>query len=451
MSSQPPMGGAPVTGAFDSSSPDDEQLVAYLDGELDGQTVAEIETKLATDPHLRTRLNDLRSAWDLLEELPPVAPNPKFARSTIEMVAMSAASQAESKRDPLRNWRVWSLTLLVLPLMFAAGYAVVRSTQRLSERQALEVLPVLADWDALKLVERYDWLEKIRSVQDLDRVAKRSSSSGLGVGMVPESLEARRDWIEHLSDTGRDRLSANLEEFNNRTTPAQRQRITALAAQIYSGPDPQADLQAARDYAQFLNELGISERTAHLAIQDDAARLDDLTRRVNRKMVDVYTQELPPDAPDREAIRNWIQEMQDQYGGSLPRNSVLLDLGRRTAFGDSVIDDVDLDYLLETLTPQAQEIINRLKTPEAKYAALILFVFDTQGGFFGAGSRRNLDRAQLTERFNTLPPNRKGMIEFLPPDAAQRSLGVRPDARPRSAGGAPAGLPQRGTGRNQTP
>lgn len=442
MSSQPPLGGAPVTGQFDGSSPDDEQLVAYLDGELDQQSVSEIETKLATDPHLRGRLNELRSAWDLLEELPPVHPNPKFARSTIEMVAMSAASQAETKSDPLRSWRLWSVALLVLPLMFGGGYAIMRSTQRMSEQKALEVLPVLADWDALKWVERYEWLQKIRTVENLDRVARRSSTSGLGVGLVPTTLEQRHAWIQELGSTTRDRLSANLEEFNKRTSPAQRQRIVSLADQIYASPKPLEELQAARDYAQFLSELSISDRVAHLDIKDDGERLDDLARRVNRKMVDVYIQELAPDSPDREAIRKWIQEMQDQYGNSLPRNSVLFDLGRRTAFGDSVIDDVDLDYLLESLSPEAQEIISRLQSPEAKHAALILFVFDTQGGFPGS-NRRKVDRAELTRRFEALPAANQDMLEFFPPEVAQRSLGMRSEGRPDGRS-PPPGNPPRG-------
>lgn len=436
MSSQPPMGGIPITGNFDGSSPDDEQLVAYLDGELDQQSAAEIESKLASDPHLRTRLNDLRSAWDLLEELPPVKPNPKFARSTIEMVAMSAADQAERKKDPLRNWRMWSAVLLIVPLMFGIGYAIVRSTQRIAERQALAVLPVLADWDALKWVERYDWLQKIHEVEHLDQVAKRSSSSSseLGVGLVPDSLEERRAWIERLSSSrDRDRLSANLEEFNKRTSPDQRQRIITLAEQIYRGPDALRDLQAARSYAQFLSELGISDRVAHTSITDDDERLRDLTRRVNRKMVDVYAQELAPDSPDREAIRKWIEEMQDQYGNLLPRGNVLFDLARRRAFGDSVIDDVDLDYLLESLSPDAQAVINRLETTEAKHAALILLVEDTQGGFFGTGNRRNVDRTMLNERFKKLPEERRGMIEFMPPEEAQRSLRSenRPTTKPQ--------------------
>ena len=47
-----------------------QQLVAYLDGELDDETNQEIERRLSADPEYRLRLQQLQQAWDLLDELP---------------------------------------------------------------------------------------------------------------------------------------------------------------------------------------------------------------------------------------------------------------------------------------------------------------------------------------------------------------------------------------------
>ena len=433
--SSPPMNDSAGLGGFDNMRPDDEALVAYLDGELDRGSASEIEMKLAGDAQLRRRLNDLRAAWDLLEELPLVEPNPRFAQSTIEMVAMNAASLSDKQVDHRTRWRWAIATLLILPLMFALGYAAVRASQRLAESQAIEQLHILADWDALKNVGSYEWLQQIRSVRDLDRVTKRLSSAGLGNGAVPITNSERRAWIQSLSGTSRDRLSANLVDFK-RASPADRERITQLAKQIYQGADPLGDLQAARDYSHFLSEMSVSDRANHLDQSDWTKRLDDLTRRVNRRLVEVYTQELTPDSPDRMAVAQWLEDMKAKYGEELPRGPQS-DLMRRVIFDSySVIGDEDLDDLLQSLTPEAQEIIGRIRSKEAQYFALIFyFINDTRSFFPGGGGGRLPDRATLTKRFEALPPSRKGVIEFLPPEIAQGSLGMPSEAGPAPGNG----------------
>ena len=50
----------------DSSNQDDQesqQIVAYLDGELDSATNAEIEKRLADDAEFALRLQQLQRAW----------------------------------------------------------------------------------------------------------------------------------------------------------------------------------------------------------------------------------------------------------------------------------------------------------------------------------------------------------------------------------------------------
>ena len=425
----PPISDASALGGFDHMGPDDELLVAYLDGELDKGSASAIEIKLASNADLRRRLNDLRATWDLLEELPPAEPNPRFAQSTIEMVAMSAASQSDKKSDRRGRWR-WAAALLVmLPAMVGIGYAVVRTTQRLAERQALEVVHILADWEALKEVGSYEWLQKIRTVRDLDRVTKRSLTSGLGAGVVPDSISDRRAWIQKLSDTNRDRLSANLVAFK-RTPPAERQPIVDLAKQIYEGPDPLGDLQAARDYYHFVNEMSITDRANHRDQKDAAQRLDDLTWRVNRRMLAVYSQDLSPDSPDRQAVVRWIDEMKQQYGSALGRG-VSSDLMKWLSGSTSVIGEEDLDNLLVSLSPEAQEYIGRIRTTEAQHKALVLFfILDAQPFFPGRSSRHAFDRAQLTKSFERLPQSRKAVIEFLPAELAQASLGMPSESDP---------------------
>lgn len=424
--------GAPIPSSQMSAVPaeggnaDEELLVAYLDGELDAESVSHVETKLAKDPTYRQSLNDLRAAWDLLEELPAVELNPTFAQSTIEMVAMKAGPFSKNRIIKRLGWRLMAACLLAVPVMFALGYIGMRAYQRFTERHAIDDVHILADWDALKAVESFEWLQELRKVNYLVQVAKRPTSSELGVGIVPKSLNERRKWIQELDPSDRDRLSANLLAFKHAPAGA-RQRIVDLAQRIHASPDAEANLQVARSYVYFLSEMSISDRTAHLdETNDHETRLNDLRRRVNRRLVDVYTENLTPESSDFVAVKRWIKQMQETYNGSLPHNSVLDDLDRRNTFGDSVIDENDLDNLLQSLTPEAQTILGRLQTKELQHAALILyFVNKAQPDYQSFGTQRAMDRAKLTERFKQLPDNRRSELEFLPPETAQRWLGMQ--------------------------
>ena len=44
--------------------PDDELLVAYLDGELQRQEQSDLENRLLTNEKLRLRLQQLQTGWD---------------------------------------------------------------------------------------------------------------------------------------------------------------------------------------------------------------------------------------------------------------------------------------------------------------------------------------------------------------------------------------------------
>ena len=63
--------------------PIDEQLVAYLDGELESQERDELEKRLGSDGQLRLRLRTLQRGWEMLENLPQVAPSPNLLETQL--------------------------------------------------------------------------------------------------------------------------------------------------------------------------------------------------------------------------------------------------------------------------------------------------------------------------------------------------------------------------------
>ena len=61
------------------TDPGDDELTAYLDGELDGAAARAVEANLANDLTARRQAEGLKKAFDLLDYLPKAEPSPDFA------------------------------------------------------------------------------------------------------------------------------------------------------------------------------------------------------------------------------------------------------------------------------------------------------------------------------------------------------------------------------------
>src|SRR5688500_20392718 len=61
----------------------DQEIVAYLDGELDPAAAARVERRMAEDPRYNARLNQLEKTWDLLDSLGPTEADDSFTQSTV--------------------------------------------------------------------------------------------------------------------------------------------------------------------------------------------------------------------------------------------------------------------------------------------------------------------------------------------------------------------------------
>src|SRR6476619_6549122 len=76
----------------------DEEIVAYLDGELDPEAEARVARRLSDDPAYCQRLNQLQQAWDLLDNLRGTEADDEFTASTVAMVAVHAEQEAQSQQ-----------------------------------------------------------------------------------------------------------------------------------------------------------------------------------------------------------------------------------------------------------------------------------------------------------------------------------------------------------------
>ena len=177
---------------------EDETLVAYLDGELSSEEITAINSSLQHDSDLRKRIENLRTTWDLLEELPNEKPNFALVQSTIEMVSLAIAQEKKSWLQRILGNR-WAMLTLATMLAFAVGVVTAQKRTSVQNQQFLEDLPIFVHYKEFANVDSTDWLKKLGSIDDLVRAAVRRQS--VAEEMLPAALEGRSNWVK-AADAG---------------------------------------------------------------------------------------------------------------------------------------------------------------------------------------------------------------------------------------------------------
>jgi len=137
-----------------------EELVAYLDGELDTESNRRIERQLSRDLTLRQQLRELQQSWDLLDHLPRADVDESFTQSTVAMVALRAADEVRlaETSDTRRGRYVWLAAAVSAALAFVAAFGVTRWWANRSTRQLLQDLPVIENIDEYRYAESIEFL-----------------------------------------------------------------------------------------------------------------------------------------------------------------------------------------------------------------------------------------------------------------------------------------------------
>jgi anti-sigma factor RsiW len=150
-----------MTPEMDSNLPvGPDDLIAYLDGEVDAQTRQKIERCLVEDPQLVQRMREHQQAWDLLDELPREEVSGEFTKTTLEMVAVAAESDVEAAAVHSHNHRRWLRAVAGATLIAASLTGFWMATSRLARpnRQLLQDLPVIENLEAFQYAETIDFL-----------------------------------------------------------------------------------------------------------------------------------------------------------------------------------------------------------------------------------------------------------------------------------------------------
>jgi len=142
-----------------------EEIVAYLDGELDAEAVQHVEQQLEGNPHYRLRLQQLERAWECLDLLPGEEADEKFTKSTVEMVAVAAEQDArETSNVDVRNRRThWVVGIAVLFASTAASFLLFAWSGNSSNDDLLRDLQVIENVDQYLHAGSVDFLQQLHA------------------------------------------------------------------------------------------------------------------------------------------------------------------------------------------------------------------------------------------------------------------------------------------------
>ncbi len=246
----------------------DEDLVAYLDGELPPDDERTVEAQLAADADARARADELKRTYDLLDFLPKPEPSASFTTRTMTAVmplssASASGSQFVPASAPARRWWPEAVAWVAVAVVAVAlgGFA-----HRLVVPPAVEKPPDPPTADDFKLMAR---LPLYAGVDDLDflRALERADL------FDGEPAVAADRPAPPMADDEREALLAQFRTF----PPARQQQLRKLHQSLADLTPPERDplLRTLEGYAVWLGRLPPADRRRILDAEPNK-RLDEV-------------------------------------------------------------------------------------------------------------------------------------------------------------------------------
>lgn len=146
-----------------SFSESTEELVAYIDGELDDSQRIAVEARLDQDADFRAEYESLCQSWKMLDYLPTTNSNEDFTRTTIAMATVSLAEERTiaQRRARARTWKRRLLAASGWSAVAAAAFFVVARPSWQNESKRLHDIPVIESMDAYMYGESVEFLREL--------------------------------------------------------------------------------------------------------------------------------------------------------------------------------------------------------------------------------------------------------------------------------------------------
>ena len=285
----------------------DEQLTAYLDGELSPAEASSLERNLVDDEKLRLRLAALRQAYDLLDEIPETPHNQRFTKSTLELVIkdLSTTTRFTSGSEPKvhaepTDWWAWPRVTVLLATFVILGVVAAIAINFENTRRELKDLGLIAGIRGLEDINELKTAVKLSKETEIFAVLRDNLSEKL-IPPPPDSTWQRTTWVQGLTpnqisrlDSGRERLS----KLDRET----RTRLAAIESQIESLPDHNQIQETVHLTGLVLDSLGSSKRL-DMEVMKSEQRYEYLKELLCMKAAVYYAAHIPPE--DVSALEQW--------------------------------------------------------------------------------------------------------------------------------------------------
>ena len=297
-----------------AESPLEEQLVAYLDGELDGESCRRIEELLAVDPEIRRKLHRLERTWEMLDELDTAPVGEDFTRTTLEMVALAAEQDVRKSVEeaPRRRRRMW---LLAGGIMFAAGLAgfmaftlLAANPNRELNKALIRDLPVLENLDEYRQIQDIEFL---RLLQNSGLFSKGNSKEETVLASRPGTVGVKGDlveYIQNLKPEQKDELVHKRERFAG-LGPDEQNRLRELHEQIQKDDEADELRGITNRYYKWYRLLpSYSRPELTLSAEKRMAWIKD---RKQKEQTEITNR--PPAGKDSEVLWKWMEDYEAEH------------------------------------------------------------------------------------------------------------------------------------------
>jgi hypothetical protein len=432
-----------------------DELTAYLDGELDAENVRRVEERLARDAAYRGELNQLERAWNMLDRLPRASVDENFTKSTIEMVALSASQEAEAiVRDlPKRRRRQRIIAAISMGAALLVGFAIGTQLWPNPNEQLLDDLPVLENLDLYYQADEIEFLRLLGekgSFNDADAddtgddTLALPSAVAAGPATTAEELAARRERIDRMEPSQQQDLLRRYERFQ--AMPAEeQQRLRKLQAEISDDPLAERLHQVLERYHEWLKTITPSQRATLTELpadervkeiermqrrQEDAQRLEPLSRQDMREirlwidqLVEKHRKELVAGIPER--FRKWFDQEKDPQRKQMALVYRMFGRSRDGARESHVTQD-DIDRLADKLSESARAEIEKADSLEDQGKVVRGWIFASLRRYdsWQGGRRANPVVGEELLQFlqNDVSPAERERLLKLPRDDMHREL-----------------------------
>lgn len=232
--------------------PLDEQLTAYLDGELPPEEARALEQRLARDAAVRERLRELAGAWDMLDNLPRTTVDENFAKTTVAMVAVAAKEdlaelQTKAPRDKRQRWLSRAVGVVAALIL---GYTSFTWLWPDPNQALLSNLSLVENWQLYQEADSVDFLNQ------LDRAglfwSENTGNPDHLAMLVPPTNEERKLYVNQLSESQRTELRRKQETFD-KLQPQEQKQLRELDVALQTAPNSARMLEILRNYHNWLN------------------------------------------------------------------------------------------------------------------------------------------------------------------------------------------------------